>query len=290
MSRRELKSLHTLTASLKEITKGGPVLAIESYDQIPNSDAFRIIASHNPGQFTEAEYDASLRRETDNKMRVIAGTTRVVHDGYRPVVAFLTEPMLESKPYEEDTVKGMTVVTANVFSDEGDDMWKVVGEGNSRRLVQMSEDNLDELLASRCARNNNVIHASYTPDLAIANGDYVFYFDQKDHEVRAGFALHTADKGTVVIERESGEMRPIVPFQVVEAYIGAALKDPNTKEDYSLKVPSYRATASFDGGMAKEYLDYARKLYGGTRFFSELEKWVGKKKAGGNEAINMRKD
>ena len=288
--RRELKSLHTLTASLKEITKGGPVLAIEAHDPIPGSDVYRIIASHNPGQFSEAEYDASLRRETDNKMRVVEASVRVVHDGYRPVVAFLAEPLLESKPYEDEKVKGMTVVTANVFSDEGDNMWKVVGEGKSRRLVQMSEDNLDDLLASRAARNNNVVHASYVPDLAIANGDYVFYFDQKDHEIRAGFALHTADKGTVVIERESGEMRPIVPFQVVEAFVGSALKNTETGEDHSLKIPSYKTTASFDGGMAKEYLDYARKLYGGTRFFSELEKWVGKKKAGGNEAINMRKD
>ena len=88
----------------------------------------------------------------------------------------------------------------------------------------------------------------------------------------------------------SGEMRPIVPFQVVEAYIGSALKDPATGEDHSLKIPSYKTTASFDGSMAKEYLEYSRKLYAGTRFFSELEKWVAKKKAGGNEAINMRKD
>lgn len=286
MSRRPLKSLHTLTASLASIANSGPILAIQSHDAIPNSDAFRVVASHNPGQFSVEDYAASVKRVTDGKFTLVASTLRTVLDGHQPVVAFVIQPQLTSMEYTDESVKGMHVVRANVFTDESDNMWKVVGEGKSRRLVQMSEDNLDEILASRRARN--VVHASYTPDVTFANGDYVFYFDPKVNEVVAGFGLHT-DKGSVVIERESCEMRPVAPQQVVEAFVGAALKS-DTNEDLSLKVPPYKALATFDGGMAKEYLEYARKLYGGTRFFTELEKWVSKKKSGGNATIDMRKD
>lgn len=287
MSRRPLKSLHTLTASLSQITKAGPILSIQSYANIPSSDAFRVVASHNPGQFSVEDYAASVKRVTDGKFEMVASTLRTVLDGHQPVVAFVIQPQLESKEYTDESVKGMHVVRANVFTDESDNMWKVTGEGANRRLVQMSDDNLDEILASRAARSQ-AVHASYVPDVSFGNGDYVFYFDPKVNEVVAGFGLHT-DKGSVVIERESCEMRPVTPQQVVEAFVGAALKS-DTNEDVSLKVPAHKVTATFDGGMAKEYLDYARKLYAGTRFFSELEKWVGKKKAGGNAAINMRKD
>lgn len=282
--RRPLKSLHTLTASLTEIAQKGPILAIQSHEKIANGDAYRIVASHNPGEFTEADFADSVRRTFEGKLSLVECSVNRVLDGNQPVTTLLVVANAESKDYTPETTKGMQVVTANMFMDESDNMWKVVGDEQNRRLVQMSNDNLDEILASRMARK--VVHASYTPDVKVGNGDYIHYYEPKLGRVTAGFTMNVAEVGQVVVERSTG-----APYKVEAAQIVDTIPSKFLSEEFRVDIPRHLTLAELTGTMASAHMDYMRKLYAGTPYFAKLEKLVAQKKSnGGNAIINMRKD
>lgn len=280
---RQESVLAKVTNNLKEVEF--PNIHIQEHTHLGNN-TFSILCSHpaNSKGFTEEEYEKAVTAAFNRKFSLVSGTLLPVDTSDpRKLVRMIIAPNTEVVPYTEEATQKMKVVRANMFVDDEDKIWRVVGDDESgRHLVQVSEDNYNEILSAR--RSRLVVNASENNTLEFANGDYIFYFSPETYTVKAGFGLHTNYKGDVVFDRESGKTVEICKEQVVEAIDGTSLD-----EDKRADIKHSELSVDFGSDMASRHLEYMRKLYNGTDYFRKLEELVNKRRSTGVQMFETMK-
>lgn len=276
--------IHAKIGSLKSEY---PELSLASYDRLTEDKSpaqiYRIVASHPKFEYTADKYEQAVSNLFDNKFSLVAGTLKDItheHEGQ------VTKTMLvafnrEVRDYSNEAVEGMVVIAANMFEDSNDTIWNVTGEGDNRKLVQLSEDNSDEIMAARISRKSVTASAFSADDslVDVKNGDYVLAYDVDRDEVVSGFILEF-DDGVKVIDRNTLNNVTIANAGfIIEAVDGESLEK-------NLGIKSNEVTATFTKEQAKAYLDYARVLYAGTKYFADLEDWINRSLMNGSMSFS----
>ena len=118
----------------------------------------------------------------------------------------------------EDAYDGLTACTASTFTDEDDNIWRRVGEGEEAFLVKESDDDLAAILAARQASSIVTASARVTLHERANGGDAIGWYDTGKEVMRYGACLATvneADDTTVIaMDVDSGAVCEIAAEQV----------------------------------------------------------------------------
>jgi hypothetical protein len=138
----------------------------------------------------------ALAKDEDSLDKAIAsafeGKIRLMHgSAHRPVddaslVLACVELNSETRAFDESGVKGLTAVTANVFRDEGDNIWRKHGDGETAVLVKDTADEIEAILSQR--QSVSIATASTKVDLHehASIGQGIGWFDASLERMRYG--------------------------------------------------------------------------------------------------------
>lgn len=194
-------------------------------------------------------YHAAFAGMLGEKGSLVEGSVFAA-DESKHVYKGIIKSAVVSKKYSDEIIASdkMTLVTANVFSDEDDNIWQVVGEGDSRSLVRKATEDFSQVLSMyynhSIVANDSYDHADVTP------GFFVGFFDTDRREMSYGM-VHSANTDKVSVFTERQQIVEVAP----SALVAGIAPDNNLKVD-----TQHIQTASTDFGMA--YVDYLRTLYG----------------------------
>ncbi len=271
-----------LITALKKIENTYPALSLQNFNEIPGSKGtvFRITASHGKKkELTASDYVAMCQAEFGDKLALLPGSLDIVND--RQSISVLSGLMISntiSKPASRQDLKSLKVLSSNVFMDDDSAIWKLVGDGENRRLVQAINEDLSQILASRVAKSSNVVLANvnYT-GIVPERGDYAIYFSLASMDYEYGYAV-PIENGIMVAPRSSTGEEVISSSQVIDCVDRLSLDiEKQDKQVLSAMMGGHTnkiTTQNLSGDMAKVYLDYMRNLYADTPYFDSLEKLI----------------
>lgn len=244
--------------------------------------AFRIQAAHAPRTYSEEGYQEAVATQLEKNFRLIPSSIQPIGQLHgHNLVSFLIKANVPSKAFSAENLQGMKHVTANVFSDDENTIWKCVGKGPQRRLVQNSTDDYAGILTAKLARKNMITAAVY-PGLNFANGDYVMYFNPNSSRIDFGTGLNirfaNGEVTACVVARKKGELVPVEAAQVIECFAHEGLP-----EKFQLPFRNNEAQAALSQPAAQIFLDYMRRLYAGTAFFTKLEQDIAHRRSMGDD-------
>jgi hypothetical protein len=266
---RNYDSLNTALASYRKGRDRRTPLSIQSVTMVTPAVARVIAGTADIETATEKDYTRTLSSLFEQKVRLAPGTlSNVSPDSAHEVVSMIVLANAPRREAHDDesykkAVAGMSVVTANVFTDGDAKIWKLVGDGESRSLVQESSDDLEKLLLARNGgRFMSTASAVRVKDLGnFRPGDYVMYYSPEHASCRFGYGLNY-DGTPTVFDRKSEKLVKVTAAAVIEV---AEIHD----KDYKVAIAS-----RLERGDAAKYLDYMSNLYKGTSYFTRLEKLV----------------
>lgn len=201
---------------------------------------------------------AAIETATDGCATVIPGTLRVSPNGQ--IAQAFVRANRPSKPY---TAEAYDEVTASIAQDTSGRLWNIVEVDGEKRVVAMSQDDLDDLLAKRTKLRSRVVPASEGSRLAAVakeNGDFVAYVDADTAEVATGFVVATRS-GTAVIGRDLS-VREVKPLQFVSVASRSRLSRPIRDV--------FKEQAALDDGQISTIISYLRKAYADSPLGEEM--------------------
>ena len=192
-------------------------------------------------------------------------------DGRNLITSIVTANMV-SMEYNKKNTHGMRVVSANVFVDDENHIWKVTGKGDKRRIVQSLKEDFNAILASRInsRRDMMVAQVAYRgmPEADVHGGDFVLFFNAGLHAVDSGFAF-TNGSNYNVFSMQANEFVDVTPHMVIRAQDGSQLPKSKSLSDLSNN-GDFDLTDKADTTALNRYADYMRTLYNGTDYFAKL--------------------
>lgn len=222
---------------------------------------------------SEDEVSEMFRKSLGDQFQVIpASFSEVETRNGRTKATAIVQANTMSKPYSDDVAKSMQVISANVFMDKFDkSIWKVVGEGNDKRLVQSQQENFSALLSSRLKATRSQIVACSNTDynMPFESADFGLYYSTARERLESGFILkHKAGITAFSMEKEMYE--DIKPEAVVRTIARETLPDSVfTEENFS---DTFNLTDNeFTPTMKQNYATYMQFLYSGTAYFKKLQ-------------------
>lgn len=239
-----------------------PSLHVEQKSMLSKHVA-KVWFSHEPGQFNERAIERAFAKDFNGLVKLVPDSIRYTSNaGRRQHGEAIVLKNTPSEPFEAGKNARLTVIAANVFSDEANKIWRKVGDGENSRLVLETDDDLEEVLS---ARRSLIREFASLSQVEPKSGHYALYFNLDEEEVRGGYLLKTT-AGLKVIDRRSAQEVVIDPLQVIETATGF---DP----EFEPVADRDRETA-MDSKEATKVVDYMRKLYGNSTLFVELEKRI----------------
>lgn len=266
-SRQAANDIYIALASSKEFT--GLSLAVQENIKFSPTMSL-VIGSVNRMPNSLEEVQETFAALTDNRAMAIARTISV-HEHTSPtlsyVIRFLAMPTAESKPYSEEVVKDMALASANIYIEGGSKIWKVVGEGDNKRLVQSSEDDLDEILNSRKRYLN--IASEVIETIPVSMHDFISFASTEDGHVMFGSIIGATDEHLLVAPYKQATVAKISPYQVL-----VAVPAEEVDKQYEI-LPDFQkqgeklSLANVTEEDTTKNLDYYRKLWGDKAMFFE---------------------
>lgn len=243
--------IYQMTAKASD---GLPVLKVESYRPIDANNFALIFSSIETNkEFKQAEYSAALESLTDNKLSIVADSVFRMPSGSIPLMRCIAASNKEVIPAKEETLASMKRISANVLEDDNGIMWKMVGEGDARQIVQVTQEDFGQLLAKR--RRIAQMTASIDDAMVIdyRDTDYVYFMNPEIEAMDFGFAVKTAKQDYVVSRTLKGAVK-IQAHQVVEAA-------GTNGNGLALEARRREITASSTDPI-RAWIDYLKELYG----------------------------
>lgn len=237
------------------------VLNIETIYPISKQVA-RIVASTNTVETSKA-YDDLLVDRYEGQVRIISNTFKDISTHYSNMITCCVALERKSKELNAENLANHKAITANVFSDDENNIWKVVdlGSGN-KRLVQTSEDDIESLLNERRMRQSRKLTASFSPSVDFQNGDYVLYVNAETASVHDGVGIVSEGRYYVVdrITKKQVEVSDDT-FVIAEAFED----DEGKVKPYDFK--SWEVLSSLSAASAAKAIEYYKILYGNHLFY-----------------------
>lgn len=238
------------------VSDGLPPIQIEDFRAIDKENysiVFSTTASNKIRNYDD--YNKSFSALTDNKLGIVEGSLFKLDTDNRAkphlrCIASANREVIEYK--DENTLKEHKFKTlqANVLEDSNGHIWRLVSNGSTKQIVQVSEDDYTALLAKR--RKFAQMTASDN-DFAIPfqDTDYLYFFNPKIEAMDFGFAV-TTGKDTWAVSKALRQEVKINPAQIMEA-CGTDGKGLNLKA----KRRELVAATGF-----ADYIAYLKSIYG----------------------------
>lgn len=247
-----------LTKVYKSIAASGsePQVEIQSHINL-DSNTIKVVASVN-GVKSEADFETAVNAMTAGKGRVIPGSFNMKG---RIAVATIASN-IHSKPMDAS----FTMLTASTAMDAGGTIWSVVNDGDHKRVVLESSDDLNAILLARQAARRTFASPSEGAGLATAsfkNGDLVRFVDTSAKDVKWGFVFDTVDG--VQVAGETLDAKTIDPQAIV-----ATVSHDRLDETARKAVEPILATAKLDSAKFAKIMAYLHKAYPTGPVASEL--------------------
>lgn len=241
-----------------------PVIAVAAVMAIGEATAVDFVMKTDGDAYALAQRFTEL---SDSRLKLVEGSVYPIRDDGKSFRAILLSTA-KSLPYTEENLKGKLVIRANVFEDETDhSIWKTVGDGDARRIVQTPNEDQASILQK--VYDPNVKYAlastaSNVSDFALP-GDMVAYYNEKRQTVCCGIVADIAegkdetDDTVKVLDKDSREP--------VDVKSPAILAHVAVNKAYD-KWRELRAANGGDAG--QQYLSYLRSLYEGNAAAKEM--------------------
>lgn len=253
-----------LTAGLDDT----PVVNIQSTKRIGKSNYFATVFSSVNGlrAYREEEFANVIAEVLDNRFGLEADTL-VCRDYGNAIYSCVIGANTESIEYNDTNLaeRGLHSVSANVFADDSDHLWRLVGSDKSARLVQVSQDDFEGFLATR--RQRNIATAA----MVVASGmsesasemDFVHFFNPEIDDTDVGFIVRNAARDRVLSKAQN----LVIDIPKNSVISVACVEGEESPLEKKLEV----AAASGD---YNDVIDYMRKLYGNSEMMRKLETLV----------------
>ena len=205
---------------------------------------------------TEERVNAALGNIYGNRVRLCEGTLAKNSIG-NGVMQCIVAQNAETVPYETASTSGWTVVAANQFADDSDNLWEVGGEGESRVLRRLGNDDLTAILEER--RSRSMATACVGIDLVpeVARHDSIMFYDTQRQEVAFGIVV---GKNKVFTSKE--EVRPFEAAAVMHH----EERDPHIE---------FANAPDVEAASMSTVLEYYKRLYGhNVAFYNELKSLI----------------
>ena len=273
--------------AVAKIAESKPDLMLQQAKQLSNT-AFSVTASHAPyrEELTRADYENMVLSATNNQFRFVSDTlVKLRSTSSDVVVSGIIEANTMTKEYDETDVRNnMRVITANVFADNEDKIWRVVESGGVKHLVQSISEDFAQLIKSRLARRSNeIVSSAVYNGIVPADGDYVMFYDTNNSAINYGFAMTVAGD-LHVGSRHSNDFTKIDSSQVIMAADGDSL---DRKHSLNHMMKAATPNESDFNSDTEGYLNYMRQLFAGTDYFQGLEKLLSNRRRLGQSNVPL---
>jgi hypothetical protein len=190
MSRANTQQMFSILSSLAE----KPAVNLHHFDKISAGFYSTMFSIPLDRDFKLADYNESIAGLTNNAFQIEPDSLLEVDNVKgNKVFKCILHANTESKPYNEENVKGLTSVKAGVFLDEQHDIiWKLVGGENDKRLVRMTEENFSAILEAK--RSRNPVVASIGHVIPYSEGDYAYFFNTEISAMDFGYVVERENR------------------------------------------------------------------------------------------------
>jgi hypothetical protein len=199
---------------------GLPPVQIEDFRAIDKENyniVFSTTASNKLRSYDD--YNRALSSITDNKLGIVEGSLFKIESSrgkpHLRCIASANREVLEYKGENSLKEYKMRTLQANVLEDSNGHIWRIVGQGDSKQIIQVSEDNYTELLAKR-RKFSQMTASDEDFEIGYQDTDYVYFFNPAIEAMDFGFAVTTAKDTWVVSHAQRKEVR-VNPSQIMEA-------------------------------------------------------------------------
>ena len=239
--------------NLNKVTASAPSADIQSVKQL-SDNLFSMVSSLSVSEPSFEELAMAVSSATDHKVRVVEGSAKKVSE-IGNLFHYLAVANTNTAPYSE--ASSMKVLAANIFEDSNSNIWRVVGEGDDRRIVMTSSDNLHEILSSKLSRKIVTTRTKLPTSVAAKTGDFCKFFNATAGAMDFGFAVEHED-GKFSVVTEKGEVEA-TRDSVVASIIGDTIEGMDD---------SYVEVAATQDGL-KKIVEYLGSLFKGTQFYKD---------------------
>lgn len=232
-----------------------------SMQNMQKIDANHAVALFKVGSKMRDTKDLELAVATafDRRIRVMNGSAFRPSKEESDLIQCVVQINQITKPYnEEASVQGMSVVAANIFKDDKDQIWTKVGEGEEAVLVRKTSDDIGGILSARAALSVTTASVRVNLSEPYKVGDAIAVYDTKAERMRYGVAV---ENSTMIESTDKHEAVSFVPSQVLAAYASPAL---NAVEIAGLAPQSFDRNSGSPlnrDTYVKKLLDYYAVLY-----------------------------
>jgi len=241
------KYLDKIMAGVAKLDPNRPVgIEIQRYRALDAKYAQVAVAlSRNA---TIEEVAIAFADEVKGEARLVPGSIQLLANTQRPIVSFVVAKNVQSRPFD---AKEFSEVARGVAIDSDSNPWLIEGEGDNRRVVRESADDIDAILEARKTRGAINTASTNLRAVPAEHGDFAKYIDLRTGQVKYGFVYQTT-AGRVIGNPATGTLESFSNDAVLEAA-------PVTIRENGLR--PFETRAALSGDRANEVLEYLKKAW-----------------------------
>lgn len=247
-------------------------LALQRYSTV-GKDSYKLLCESAYKDFTDKEVIRSVAQLFNNKVSVIEGSIKRLPSN---LVSFIVRANKRSFSYDENKLPAkFKKITASIIADtEDNSIWEVVSEGGKKRIVLKSNEHFEDLFK----HNNRICTAAvHNYSVPAQLGDYVAYYDNKSHSVKAGYVTEVTEDP----QFEGQKLFLITDDNMNDTMVNEELiMDAADLTDLG-KNPV--ALAALDEKGATDVKDYMKELFNDTEFYDNLKDLIGARRKLGTD-------
>lgn len=247
-------------------------LALQRYSTV-GKDSYKLLCESAYKDFSDKEVVRSVAQLFKNKVSVIEGSIKRLPSN---LVSFIVRENKRSFAYDGKTLPSkFKKITASIIADtEDNSIWEVVSEGGKKRIVLKSNEHFEDLFK----HNNRICTAAvHNYSVPAQLGDYVAYYDNKSHSVKAGYVTEVKEDP----EFEDQKLFLITDENMNDTMVNEELiMDAADLTDLG-KNPV--ALAALDEKGADDVKDYMKELFNDTEFYDNLKDLIGARRKLGTD-------
>ncbi len=282
--------LFASSALFKEINNSLPTLVPQLHMNLSDT-TFKVLSSYVPiaNVLSADDFTKMFAAEFGEQFALIPETVEYSgSENGSVLISAMLKANVVSRPYTEAAVKGMNLITANIFQDREENIWKVVGTGDDRRIVQTVKEDFKRIIDSRVAARRNELIANVAfrgmPVSECAPGDFSLFFNTQADKIDCGFIFKKGD-GFGSFSYDSRSFVGVNPNAVVRGVDISEIKRTLEAFDETSMDNFDMTDGQFTPARRKQYQDYMSFLYNGTDYFAKLKNLLSLREKNGRDDL-----
>lgn len=150
----------------------------------------KVVVTFSTNSRPNAELAYSVTQALDGRAEPIQGSFRWIGGRSLPTAVGFVRVNASVRPFEEAANTEMKALASNMLMDRNDEsLWEVRGNGDSRMLVRVGNEDLSELLVTASHSNRTGAHKLDSVYSMTSPGEFVAFVDPQLEMCRYGYVL-----------------------------------------------------------------------------------------------------